>query len=420
MERVITAIDLGTTKFFGLVGVVSENGIDIRGIDIKQTEEDWIKSGRIGNLEGVAGGLIDLVDSLKKQSKEKIEWVTFSVGGGHIFGKIYAKKVEILPKGRQISKVDIQNLEKEIRNLVVPELEGDREIICIVPQDYVIDNNYQGAVEKPPIGMHGNILEMRAHILTGEINPLRDLNKCANMVGLKVSPNIFPHSWASAEAVINEEEKKLGCLLIDIGKNTTDYVFYSEGKIILTESLKIGSYLVDKDLSMKFHTTIEYAEELKKKYARCDYKNLIEEKREEIKKVEIYNPSGITIGRVSIDEISQVVYLRMREIFEIIWELIQRRVIKSGKTPYKISEVVLTGGGAKLQGIEKLAEEVFQIPTRIGVPLRMFNLDPNYQKPEFSSGIGLLLLASKVAKIEEKGIWRKIKEWFSEMFFSSS
>ncbi|MCM8804461.1 MAG: cell division protein FtsA [Candidatus Omnitrophica bacterium] len=424
MEKVITAIDLGTTKFFGLTGVVKksdispdvEPNIEIKGVEIIQTEENWIKGGRIGNIEGVVSGLIDILDSLRKQSREKIEWINVGVGGGHIKGKIYSKKIEIVPKGRQINKGDIQILEREMKNIIMPELEGNRDIIFIIPQEYIIDDNYGVPIENLPIGMHGDTLEMRAHILTGEINPIKDIYKCADMAGVNVEPNIFPYSWAVAEAVLNEEEKKMGCILIDIGKSTTDFVFYSEGKIILTESLQIGSYLIDSDISLIFHTSLDLAEELKKKYTRCDYKDLLEARREEVRKVEIYNPSGKLIRKVGIDEISNVVYLRMKEIFELIWQLIQKKAMKTGKIPIKISEVVISGGGAKLEGIEKLAEEIFQLPARIGIPQKIFNLDKNYQKPEFAAGIGLLLIASKLVKEEDKNIFKKIKRWLSELF----
>ncbi|MGC8976672.1 MAG: cell division protein FtsA [Candidatus Ratteibacteria bacterium] len=414
MERVITAIDLGTTKFFGITGIVSERGIEIKGVEIIQTEENWIKGGRIGNIEGVVTGLLELVDSLCKQSKEKIEWINIGIGGGHIKGRVYSKKIEITPKGREINKGDIQILEREVKNSVIPELEGNRDIICIIPQEYIIDNNYAVPIENLPIGMHGDTLEMKAHILTAETNPIKDIYKCAERAGLKIEPNIFPYSWAVAESVLNDEEKKMGCVLIDIGKSTIDFVCYSEGKIILTESLQIGSYLIDSDLSFIFHTTVEFAEELKKKYGRCDYKNFSKEK--EITKVEILNPAGKITYKVGIDEISKVIYFRMKDIFERLWELIQKKAMKLTRGTLKLSEIVLSGGGAKLEGIDKVAEEVFQLPVRIGSPQKILNLERSYQKPEFAAGIGLFLLASKLANEKRKSIWKRIINWLSELF----
>ena len=419
MEKVITIIDIGATKLLGITALVEENNIEIIGIDIKQTEENWLKSGRIVDIEGVASGLIDLVDSLRKQSKERIEWVTIGIGGGYIKGEIYSKKIEIIPNGREINKTDIQIIEREIKNAVIPVLENNRDIIFIIPQEYIIDNN-SIPIEKSPIGMHGNILEMRVHIVTGEINPIKDIYKCANIAGLKIEPNLFPYSWGVAEAVVSEEEKKLGCLVIDFGKDTTDFTCYIDGKIILTESLSLGFLLIDADLSYVFHVPIEFAEELKKRYARCDYKKLIEEKEEEIrtKKIEIYTPFG-KITKVSIEDISHVVYFRLKEIFEMIWEFVQKNLMKLRINPLlKISEVVISGGGAKIEGIELLAEEVFQIPVKIGVPQKTFNLDKNYQKPEFSVGFGLLLLASKVAKRENKSLIRRFKKWIYDLFSS--
>lgn len=412
-EKIITVVDIGTTKFFGLVGLVSEAGIEVIGNEVIKTEEDWIKDGRIGYMDGVVSGLVDLLDSLKKQSKEDIKWINVGIGGGHILGKVYSKKIEILPKGRPINEGDVQLLEREIKNVISGEGSEKRDIIYIVPQEFIIDDN-PISIGRSPVGMYGNTLEMRAHILTGESNPIKNINECAKMAGVKLSSEIFPYSWAVAEAVLSEEEKKSGCLVIDIGKSTTDIVFYSEGKIILTESIKVGSFHIDRDLSTKYHTSLEFAEELKKKYAWCDYKRFISEKKEEIKMVEILNPKGKSLGRVSTEEISKIVYWRVQQIFEDL--ILKNRLIKTGYFPTKVSEVIISGGGAKLKGIIKLAEEIFQLPSRIGIPQKLINLDKSYLKPEFSAGIGLLLLSSKIIK-ENETTWDKIKNWFKRWLY---
>lgn len=411
-EKIITAIDIGTTKFFGLVGLISENNIEIIGREVIKTEEGWIKNGRIGDMDGVVSGLIDLTESLRKQTGERIEWINIGIGGGHILGKIFSKKMDILPKGRVINENDIQILEREIRNVNIVENENSKEILTIIPQEYTIDNNI--SVEKPPVGMHGDILEMRAHILIGEVNPIKDIQECARKSGLKIE-KVFPFGWAVAEAAISEEEKKLGCIVIDIGKSTTDFVFFYDGKIILTESLKVGSYHIDYDLSMKFHISLDFAEELKRNYVWCNYKKLIGNQQEEIKTVEIKNPYGKSLGKASVEEISKIVYIRVREILEDL--IIKGRLLKTGLYPLKTSEVVLTGGGSKLKGIVSLAEEIFQLPVRIGIPQKLYNLDKNFQKPEYSAGIGILLLASKKIEIEEETFLTKIKNWFKRWFY---
>jgi cell division protein FtsA len=147
----------------------------------------------------------------------------------------------------------------------------------------------------------------------------------------------------------------------------------------------------------------------------------MDEREEEIKtkKIEVYTPSGKII-KVSIEDISNVVYFRLKEIFEIIWEFVQKNLMKFRINPViKISEVVISGGGAKLEGIEVLAEEVFQVPVKIGIPQKIFNLDRNYQKPEFSAGFGLLLLASKIVKRKDKNLIKRFIKWLSDLFSSS-
>ncbi len=413
-EQIITAIDIGTTKFFGLVGLARETGIEVIASEVIKTEDDWIKDGRIGYMDGVVSGLVELLDSLKKQSKEEIKWITVGIGGGHILGKVYSKKIEIQPKGRVINEGDVQTLEREIRNTILNEISGNRDILYIIPQEFTIDDN-PISVGKEPYGMYGNTLEMRAHVLTGEINPIKNIKECARMAGVRLSPEIYPYSWAVAESVLTEDEKKSGCLVIDFGKSTTDIVLYSEGKIILTESLKVGSFHIDYDLATKYRTTYEFAEELKKKYAWCDYiKRFTNGRKDDIKMVEIINPKGKILKRVSNEEISKIVYWRIQYIFEDL--LLKNRLMKTGYFPTRISEVVISGGGAKLKGIVRLAEDIFQLPTRIGIPQRLVNLD-KFQKPEFSAGIGLLLLASKTIKIDEEFFLYRIKRWFRRWLY---
>ncbi len=411
-ERIITAIDLGTTKFFGLTGLVRETGIEVIGKEVIQTGEEWIKGGRVGDIEGVASGLIDITESLKRQSGEKIEWINVGIGGKHIVGKVYSQKIEILPKGRPINENDIQLMIKEIKNLAMAENGSKKELVHLIPQEYIIDENDATIIGKPPIGMHGNTLLMKAHVLTGELNPLNDIYECAKMAGLKIE-KVFPYSWAVAESVLKEEEKKSGCVVIDIGKSTTDFVFFHDGKIIWTESLKVGSFHIDYDLSLKFHVSLDFAEELKKNYAWCDYKKLTE--KGEIKTIEIKNPYGKSLGKVSIEEISKIVYLRVCEIFEDL--IIKERLLKTGLFPLKTCEVVLSGGGAKLKGIVKLAEDIFNLPVRIGLPQKLPGLEKNFQKPEFSAGIGLLLLASKETKERQETLLGKIKKFFNRWFY---
>ncbi|MCM8785068.1 MAG: cell division protein FtsA [Candidatus Omnitrophica bacterium] len=414
-EHIITAIDIGTTKFFGLVGLVRETGIEIIASEVKKTEEDWIKDGRIGYKDGVVNGLVELLDSLREQSKEEIKWITVGVGGGHIFGKVYSKKIEILPKGRPINEGDVQLLEREIKNIISSENSGKRDIIYIIPQEFIIDDN-PISVGRMPFGMYGDTLEMRAHVLTGESNPIKNINECAKMAGVKLSPEIFPYSWAVAEAVVNEEEKKSGCLIIDFGKSTTDIVLYSEGKIILTDSIKVGSFHINYDLATKYHISFELAEDLKIKYAWCDYKKRFADKRkEEIETVEIFNPKGKSLGKVSTEEISKIVYWRVQHIFEDL--ILKNRLMKTMYFPTRVSEVIISGGGAKLKGIVKLAEDIFQLPARIGIPQKLMNLDKSYQKTEFSAGIGLLLLASKVIKTEDEPFFYRIKKWFKRWLY---
>ncbi|MCD6408323.1 cell division protein FtsA [bacterium] len=414
-ENLITALDIGSSKIFGITGLVreteNEKDIEVLGTEVAEVSDKIIKRGRIVDIEEATNLIFDVIQSLKEQTGERIEWITIGVGGAFLQGKNYSKKIEIVPPGREIGEPDIQTLEREIRNSIIAGNDTGRKVLYVVPQEYIIDE--QNVIKKKPIGMHGNTLEMKVHVITVEVNPLQDILNCIKNAGVQVE-KIYPHSWAVAESVLSEEEKKLGCIVVDIGKGTTDFELISDEKILLTHSIKIGSWYIDYDLSIGLHTPLSFAEEIKKKYGWCNYNSLKKEKSEELTRIiEIFNPAGQLTKKVKLEEISKIVYERAREILE---DFIKPKVMKTALLNSVAAGVVLSGGGARLKGLEKLCEEIFELPARTGTPCKLFNLDRNFQKPEFSCGIGLLMLASKHQKKKEYNFFQKVKNWIKKWF----
>jgi len=410
-ENLITGIDIGTNKIFGITGYLSDTGIEVIGTHIEDLSGKLMVKGRIADIEGVTNALFEVFESLSKQVQERIKYVTIGVGGGFVKGNIYSKKTEITPMGREINESDIQFLKKEIKNAIMAGKESGRKVLTILPQSYIIDE--QNVITKLPVGMHGNVLETRVLAISVEINPLQDIIHCIESAGGEVE-NIFPHSWASGEAVLTEEEKEMGCLLIDIGKGTTDISIYYGNTIIETKSFRIGSWHIDNDLSTLLHTPIDLAEELKKNYGYCNYKKLKESKAPQLlKEVEIFSPSGKISGKVTVEKISEIVCAR---VTEILYEFIKPVVIKSSLSSPIGAGVVITGGGAKLKGIVELASDIFKLPVRIGTPLKFYNLDKNFQQPEYSTGLGLLTLASKKIKKRQLTFYEKLKELVKKWF----
>ncbi len=410
--NILTALDIGTSKVFGISGIRSANGLEIVGAEVQNLPEDIVKKGRIADIEEASNCIFEVLKSLGGKIGEKVEWVTIGMGGGHLKGTIHTRRTEIEPQGREIGEADVESLKREIRSAVIAANGPGRKVLYTIPQEYKIDD--LNVTRKPPVGMHGNSLEMKVHAITVETNPWQDIKNCIKSSAAQIE-NIYPHSWAVAEATLTEEEKRVGCLLIDIGKGTTDIALFADGNTILTDSIKVGGGNVDIDLAKGLHTPVAFAEELKKKHGWCDYPSLVQEKDRVLSEtVEIFDLSGKMSRRVAVEEISKIVYERMREIFE---DFVKHRIEKPAVLYTAGAGIIISGGGARLNGITKLAETVFEMPARIAIPRNLFNLDESFLQPEFSSGIGLLLLASKQERRDEKNnLWQKAKKVWEKWF----
>lgn len=411
-SNILTALDIGTSKVFGISGITNANGLEIIGAEVHNLPEDIVKKGRIADIEEASNSIFAVLKSLNEKIGEKIEWVTIGMGGGHLKGTIHAKRMEIEPQGREIGESDVESLKREIRSAVIAANGSGRRVLYTVPQEYNIDD--LNVARRTPVGMHGNSLEMKVHAITVETNPLQDIRTCIKSSGAQIE-KIYPHSWAAAEATLTEEEKRVGCLLIDIGKGTTDMVLFSDGKTILTDSIKVGGGNVDIDISKVLHTPVAVAEELKKKHGWCNYPGLVQEKNRVLSEnMEIFDLSGKMSRKVTVEEVSKIVYDRMHEIFV---DFVKYRIEKPALLHTAGAGVIISGGGARLKGMAKLAESVFDMPARIALPKNLFNLDESFLQPEFSSGIGLLLLASKQERRNEKStLWQKAKNVWEKWF----
>jgi cell division protein FtsA len=410
-QNIITAIDIGSSKIFGISGMIQDAGLEVLAAEVVNLPEGIIKQGRIIDIEEAGNCVFEVMEALKSEGMENIDMVTIGIGGSHLKGKIYSRQIEIEPAGREINETDIELLKKELKSSVIADNGNGRKVLYIVPQEYIIDK--QNVTRKKPVGMHGNVLEMKVHAITVDINPFQDIINCLKSAGTQVE-KVFPHSWAVAESVLSDEEKKLGCLLLDIGKGTTDFAFYANETLQLTDSCKVGGWYVDYDLSVGLHTPLDFAERLKKDYGLCNYRSLIKNNSEQLsKRVDIFSPSGKVSGRASVEEISRIVYERVRELFE---SFIKAEVEKKYLLNTSGAGVVISGGSSELKGITELAEEVFGLPARKGNCKTLIHLDANFQKPEFACGVGLLMLASKQERANRTTWKSKVKNIFSRWF----
>ncbi|HPP13484.1 MAG TPA: cell division protein FtsA, partial [bacterium] len=275
-----------------------------------------------------------------------------------------------------------------------------RQILHLLPQQYFVD--YQSPTRKAPLGLHAHTLEVRVNAITAAVNPIQDIMQCLKRLDIEVEL-IFPGAWAAAEAVLNEEEKKLGALVIDLGRGTTNIAVYRDNNLVLTNSFRVGGGHVDSDLCMLLHLPANYAEELKKNHGYCNYDTLAAEKNPVLnEELDVFTPAGRLNRKVTVADLSKIVTERTQDI---LGKIVRESLVSTRLLPRLSGGVVLTGGSARLKGIVRLAEQIFGLPARIGVPRSRPGLDRSLATPAFSAGIGLLLLAEKDLRREEPESW---------------
>lgn len=373
---VVVALDIGTTKVCALAGRKNEHGkLEILGVG--KVDSEGVLRGVVSNIEKTVKAISEATGYVRKSSGQDFNIVHVGIAGQHIKSLQHRGILTRDNDHTEISQRDIDRLIKDMYKLVLPP--GDK-ILHVIPQEYTVDNE-QGITD--PIGMSGIRLEANFHIITGQITASNNLYRCVERNGLRVA-NMTLEPIASAAAVLSEEEKEAGIALVDIGGGTTDITIFQEGIIRHTAVIPFGGNVITKDIKEGCTVMTQQAEKLKVKFgsALAD---------------EVYDNRIITIpglhGRdpkeISEKNLARIIQARVEEILDyVVWE-----IRRSGYERRLIGGIVLTGGGALLNHIDKLTEFHTGMSTRIGVPVE--RLAHGYHKqlnsPIYATAIGLLL-----------------------------
>lgn len=401
----IVGLDIGTTKICAIVGEQTENGIDIVGIGTSPSS--GLRKGVVINIESTVESINKAVEEAERMAGIEISSVYCGIAGGHIKG--FNSHGVVAVKDKEVQEGDLRRVIDAAKAVAIPL---DREVIHIIPQEYIIDD--QDGI-KEPLGMSGVRLEAKVHIVTGAVSSAQNIIKCANRTGLNVS-DIVLQQIASSEAVLNPDEKELGVALVDIGGGTTDIAIFSEGSIVHTSVLSLGGNHITNDLAVGLRTPTAEAEKLKIKYG-CALSSLLVKDDT----IDVQSVGGRKSRPLSRKLISEIIEPRVEEIFS----LIQREIIKSGYEDLLASGVVLTGGSTLLTGMQELAEMIFDLPIRKGIPKGFGGLLDVVSSPVYATGVGLILYGAKNQrntkfKIREQNIYHKVKsrmaEWITEIF----
>ncbi len=375
-SNIIVGLDIGTTKIAAIVGRRADHSkVEILGYG--KTESIGVKRGVVSNIENTVQSIRKAVEEAEQKSDVEIKFVNVGIAGQHIKSLQHRGSLIRENNEDEISQKDIDSLLNSMYNLNMSP--GD-EIIDVIPQDYIIDNE-QGI--RYPIGMLGNSLEANFHIIVGQTTAAKNIYKCVKKAGLEVVDLIL-EPIASSNAVLSEEEKEAGVVLVDIGGGTTDLAIFQDGIIRHTAVIPLGGDILTEDVKEGCSIIRKHAEELKVKFGSALAN---ENKDEEI--VAIPGLRGRPPKEISLKNLASIIQARMEEIIEHIYYEIKN----SGFEKKLIAGIVLTGGGALLRHIAQLTEFMTGMDTRIGYPNE--HLDKNTPEemasPMFATGIGLVI-----------------------------
>lgn len=404
-DSVIVGLDIGTTKICAVVGEVGNGQTNIIGLGTYPSR--GLRKGVVVNIDSTVQSIKKAVEEAELMADCHITSVYAGIAGGHIKG-INSHGV-IAVKNREIGPNDVKRVIDAASAVAMPI---DREVIHTIPQEYIVDD--QDGV-KDPVGMSGVRLEGRVHIITGAITSAQNIIKCANRAGLDVD-DIVLEQLASSEAVLTPEEKELGVGIIDIGGGTTDLVIFCNGAIKHTAVFSLAGSHITNDISMGLRTPAEEAEKIKKRYG-CAMTSMV--RKDET--IEVPSVGGRKPRVLSRQTLAEIIEPRVEEILT----LVQNEVVKMGFADLIASGIILTGGSAILEGMPELAEQIFNLPVRRGVPIGIGGLVDLVNSPMYSTGVGLILYGTQNQdqsrfKVGEGNVFKKVthrmKDWMREFF----
>ncbi len=382
--EITVGLDLGTSKICALVASADEvpNSLKILGIGIAESE--GLNRGVVINIEKTVKTIEKVIDQAEQQSGQKITEVVVGIAGDHIQSFTTRGLVGISNPNHEIQMHDVERVIDESRNIKLP---SERKILHVIPQDFIIDGQ-DGILD--PVGMSGVRMEANVHIVTGLDTAIQNIYRCVERLGIKVK-EIILEPLASSSAVLDEEEKEVGVALVDIGGGTTDIAIFEENIIRFTSVFGIAGRQVTDDIRKGLGIIATQAERIKREYGHAHRNSIMQD--------EIFMIPGVG-GRKPLETsksfLSQIIQPRMEEIFEFALAEIRR----SGFSGHLGAGVVITGGAALLRGTEELAQEVFGMPVKIGMPssITYTGLAPEIKTPLYSTAVGLAMFGLKDLK----------------------
>jgi len=408
-DNLVVGLDIGTSKVLAIVGEVTPAG-EVEIIGVGHHPSRGMKKGVVVNIESTVQSIQRAIEEAELMAGCQIQSVYAGIAGSHIRSINSHGTVAI--KDKEVGPGDVDRVIESARALAIP---ADQKVLHVLPQEFIIDGQ-EGIRE--PIGMSGVRLEAKVHIVTGAVSAAQNIVKCVRRCGLEVD-DIILEQLASSMSVLTEDEKELGVCMVDIGGGTTDISVFTEGAIRHTAVIPIAGDQVTNDIAVALRTPTQHAEEIKKKYG-CALTQLATSDES----IEVPSVGDRPPRRLARQTLAEVVEPRIEELYGLILAELRR----SGFEEVVGSGIVLTGGSSKMEGMIDLAEEVFHMPVRLGIPQGVGGLSGVVHNPIYATGVGLVQygararggsrygLAPQNGPAGVKNVFGKMKSWFQGNF----
>ncbi len=375
-KKILVGLDVGTTKVCTIVGIGhSDESLEIIGIGTHPSH--GLKKGSVVNIDKTVHSIQNSLEEAKLMAGVNIDSAVIGIAGSHIYSFNSSGVVAI--KNNEINQEDVDRVIEAAKAVVIP---SDREIIHVIPQEFRVDNT-PGI--KNPIGMCGIRLEIHVHIVTGSISLIQNLVKCVEQTGVHAD-HITLQPIASSEAVLSQEEKEMGVVLVDIGGGTTDIAVWYEGALIHSQIIPVGGNHFTNDLAVALKVPHAEAERIK-----INHGSVLSEKLNQSTHITVQGLHGTKSREVQVSQIAKVLGARAEELFSLVKTNLEERELDMKIT----GGVILTGGGALIKGLSELGEYVLERPTKIGYPVPFGGMTNIMQNPKYSTVLGLALESAK-------------------------
>src|SRR5579871_4237621 len=405
-RNLLVGLDIGTSKVVALVGEVGLDGsIEVLGIGSQPSR--GLKKGVVVNIESTVQSIQRAVEEAELMAGCEIHSVYAGIAGSHVRSLNSHGIVAI--KDKEVGPGDVERVIDAAKAVAIP---ADQKILHVLPQEYIIDAQ-EGI--RDPIGMSGVRLEAKVHIVTGADSAAQNIVKCVQRCGLSVD-DIVLEQLASSYAVLTEDEKDLGVCVVDIGGGTTDIAVFGGGAIRHTAVIPIAGDQVTNDIAVSMRTPTQYAEDIKIRYA-CALSQLANPDET----IEVPSVGDRPPRRLARQTLAEIVEPRYEELYGLIRDELRR----AGFEEAIAAGIVITGGSAKMEGAVELAEEVFHVPVRLGMPQGVTGLADVVRNPIHATGVGLLLYAraqslpaadGRAAGPQLRSVLERMKSWFQGHF----